>query len=360
MPVKRQKRHVTLRDLIREELGEDVETDSPFSAENDQTSAIGQVPEFYLRIKDHMKDLEKVEHRLEKKAKIDSNYFLRCLYSTYEQTVRLFDAEYRNVTVDDLVEKQIGIMDTLNSDVRQAIDHSLAESNHLQSYGNGVMDDFEKAKTGMQECDDNYGELQRVVNHFESRLLELNMEDGAYTETRRKHDDAKRGLQRAQNMREGYATRVKVRLVQRKTVLMKEEKVRTILYELQKMGDNLGMFLEEVQQTSDATALSQYAYQTAEALRDSYGILSGISQSRSIIEKDNVGRLMTAVNDTNYNFPQETLRAVIEQSRELKEIRNVSVFEEMKSLLSEPAFEKRDSKAYARDYDSSVELPDML
>ena len=353
---------LTLKDLITEKAGGTEERNDPDYAEKEATP-VGTVPEFYAKINDRMKELEVVENRLRRKAKVKSNPVMNYLSSTYGRAMQLIESDYQATSVDDLVNEQINIMDSLNKDVRQAVNHSRAESGNLQDYADKVMADFEKAKKGMQDSDRDYNNLQHTIRYFESQLLDINMADDNYTTTRKSYDDAKRGLQKAQNMREEYAVQIKVRLAQRKTALTKEEIVRTVLYELQKMDDHLDMFLEEVQQTSDATALSQYAYQTAEALRDSYRTLSGISESRSIMSRTNIGRMMSAINDTNYDFPQETLKAEIEQDRELKAARSVSAFREVNDLLSRPAFEEdRDLGADNRNGYSrhSVDLLETL
>lgn len=352
----------TLKDLITEKASHEEKTDFDYVEKEMKPS--GEVPEFYARIKDRMKELEGVESQLRLKARIKNNPVLNSFSSMYGRAMQVFETGYQGTTVDVLVNEQIRIMDGLNEDVGKAIYHSRAESSRLHEYADKVLDDFENSKKGMQQSDSDYNELQRAIGDFESRLTDVRMEDDGYTPARKGYDDARRGFHMAYNMREEYAVRVKVRLVQRKTALVKEEIVNTVLYELQKMGDHLEMFLEEVQQTSDATALSQYAYQTAEALRDSYGILSDISQSRSIISRSNVGRLMNAVNSTNYDFPQETLKAGIEQDRELRETGSASAFREMKALLSKPVFEEeRDFRKDGRNdygrngYDrSSVDL----
>lgn len=352
----------TLKDLITEKTGHGGEA-SDFDYVEKEVIPAGTVPEFYGLIKEYMGELGQVETRLRWKAKVKNNPFFGAVSSMYGLTMRLLEGSQQGITVDDLVNEQISIMGSLNKNVQSAISHSSVESGRLQDYADKVMEDFESSKKGMQQSDDNYHELQRMIGHFESNLLHLNMDDDGYTVVRKSYDDAKRGLQKAQNVREGYASRVKVRLAQRKTALVKEEIVRTVLYELQKMGDHLGMFLEEVENTADATALSQYAYQTAEALRDSYRTLSDISESRSIISKSNVGRLMKAVNDTNYDFPQELLKAGIEEDRELREARNSSAFREVKDLLSKPAFEQEhDFGTYNRNgyHHESADLLETL
>jgi len=331
-------RRSSLIELVSEEsASEEEKADLDYVAKNVRSRS--KIPEFYLSIQQHMIALDGVQEKLGHKARIKSSGILSLWYSGVEAARESLPGNYKRTSVDDLVLEQVKVMNGLNADVRKAVRHSNSEALRLQKYGNHVMEEFETAKVCMQRTHVQYINTQSKGAALEEVLEEMRMENPDYSARKIEHDDVKRDLQRLVNRREVYAARVKFRIVERRDVLAKEETARTVLYELQKMGDYLAMFLENVEQTFNSTNLIQTAYQTAEALRDSFRVLSDIAQSRNIIAQGSAERMVAVSASTTYEFPESTLRQSLKQNKMLKPEARGLVFDEVNEMLSRPVME---------------------
>jgi len=288
----------TLTELIREKP-----TQGPERADlNYVEKEVTAIPDFYRNIQLQMKGLEDVQKRLRRRVATKTNRLLGFTHSFSESVKANTLVDYKKTTVDDLILEEVEIMRTLNEDVTGAMVHSRDEARHLQRYGNKVMSEFEQGKTAMQRKNRQYNDAGNRLRDLENVLGNMSIAHTNFTPVKTKYDRVKRFRHAVWNKREVYSARVKFRLAERKDLLMKENTVSTTLYELEKMQDYLTMFLDNVQETFGSTTLIQVAYQTAEALQNSYVVLSEIAHSRSLITQGSVSRLADAVQGTTYEF----------------------------------------------------------
>ena len=312
------------------------------------------VPEYHGNIKEYMNNLENLQGQLRRKAAIKSDRTLDFIASKVEFLRESFSKDYKRSTVDDLVVQQIGIMKSLNGEVGGAIEHATHEAEHLQEYGTYVLAQFETAKTSMQETNVKYGAALQQLTDLENLLSETKMEAPEFTARKSSHDNVNREINDLWNKREIYALRTEFKIAEREEITAKEDIVRATLYELERMTDYLGMFLENSEQTFGSTTLIQTSYETADALRRSHAVLSEIAHSRSIIGHASVKRFAEASEGITYEFPHDALAENLAQSRAVQPGK-ASKFDEVHQMLTKTIIKKEPSNGH-KDYATVNEL----
>ncbi len=321
-----------------------------------------KLPDYYESIRGRMGQLDELQKVIDTMAAEKAgrvNYF-SMLARAVKKTVLPVQC---NETIDGLMEAEIEIMQALGSDTRKAIRHINNEAGRLRNYADYVMREFDSAKTSILSTNAKYSAAKEKAERLEAEVRSTPMMAAEFTGKKMDYDNEKRDLSKLNNNRYVYAARTKFRILERRTVIEREEAVRNILYELQKMSDSTAMFLQSIEQTHSATTVLQMAYKTGEALHTSYDKLSDIATANGLIAVAAVQRFSGIAEQSGYDFPQRQMENAKRQKNASAGTQRVDLITEVLDMLAKPIMDAgipAGGNGYRGGYEAQKQLLETL
>lgn len=308
-------RKATLAHLVKERpiIGEeDAGVDLEFVEK--QGIPKSRFPDLYKSVQQHMAELQEQQRQvaeLEATRNRQGGYF-SWLFSNAKRG--LTPAQYKE-TLDSVVNNEVATMKALNGDTRKAIRYVNDEAKHLQAYGDFTLEEFKSAKGMFLTAYNRYAGMQQAAEQLKSEAASLPSRSEDSTEKKKMLDDTLRELGKLRNKMYIYAERGSFFMDEREAVFTREQSLRDVMYELQKMGESTTMFLQSVEQTYNSVPVLQMAYRTAEALHLSFSAASDIAETSGLIATAATARTLAYATTADHTFRATQLR----QSREQRD-----------------------------------------
>ncbi len=321
-----------------------------------------KLPEYYQSIRGRMEQLDELQKTIDTMAAEKAgrvNYFGR-LAKILKKTVV---SVQRTETIDELMESEIEIMQALGSDTRKAIRHVNNEAGRLRNYADYVMREFDSAKTSLLSTNAKYSATKKKAEQLETEVRSTPLMAAEFTGKKMDYDNEKRELSRLDNRRYVYAARTKFRILERRTVVEREDAVRNILYEMQKMSDSTAMFLQSIEQTHSATTVLQMAYKTGEALHTSYDKLSDIATANGLIAVAAIQRFSGIAEQAGYDFPQRQMEDARRQKNASAGSHRTDLVTEVLGMLEKPIIDTSvpsGGNGYGGGYEAQKQMLETL
>lgn len=288
-----------------------------------KSQSANKAPACYHAAMEHMVELGRLQGMVEYHARMEESSALR--------TVEQVKAAFHNATshgllrafqglvpepvpqLEALVSREVAVMAEMQEQVGLAVHHSEGIVGKLKKYDNDLLNEFDAAKTELQEQEAKLAKTQKAIAAKSTKLAETQMDNLGYVQLQTELNNLLRGEKEKTNLLEILGQQVVDTYKQSSQVRAKEDVVRMGLHELRLVNSYVTRFLTFVQRTRQADDLLPQLVETATAVTGAYQILTGIVQAGSRATTDAVQKLVDVIGTVDYTIQPAVQKEVNKQ-----------------------------------------------
>ncbi len=315
----------------------------------DQSSPRGQsissrAPLCYASAMEYMGKLTKLQERVAYSARVQQSSLLRAVEKAKtainSATSRGLLQTFRGIVpapvqpLEMLVKSEIEVMASMQKQVASAVHHSSGIVDKLEGYDTELLGEFDKAKREFGSLERKLAKTQQETAELSEKQGQTPMDSPVYVEQQVELNGLRRKDKETKNRLEVVGQQVVDTYKQSSQVRAKEDVVRAGLHELRLVNAYVTRFLGFLQRTREADNLLPQLVQTAEAVTNSYQVLTSIVVAGSAGTTEAVERLVDVIGTVDYRVLPNVQKEVNKQKATLERAdKRTSFYEQAVKLL---------------------------
>jgi len=236
--------------------------------------------------------------------------------------------------LEKLVTTEVDVMASMQKQVSSAVRHSSGIVDKLEKYDTELLTEFDKAKRIMGSLEKGLERTSQTISESSEKQRQTPMDSPNYVTQQIELNNLCRAEKDNKNRLEIVGQQIVDTYKQSSQVRAKEDVVRAGLHELKLVNAYVARFLGFLQQTQEADNLLPQLVETAEAVTNSYQVLTSIVVTGSAGTTRAVEKLVDVIGTVDYRVLPNVQKEVNKQKATLERAdKRTSFYEQAVKLL---------------------------